>query len=779
MPNSLQHNNQYSQGLSNSSEYIPYDNFYNNEGSGLDPRKFFSFLLKYKWILLAFLLIGAAAAWFYSDTITPVYESSGTLIVTPNSSNPADDLSQIISQTTGFGTSSTLENELQVMRSRNFSQQVAQKLLKQDSTVMANFPIYWKVAENGEIVRASEETVANRVMNNIQFYQPNEEADAVVVKYQSTSAEEASKIVNLAMQNYIDMSTEQNREAASSTAEFLEDERSKLETNLQEAEQKLRSYMDATGIVQVNEQASSMVAQRANTEVELQRVNLELQAVKRSIADYESQLKRITPGLKEQLSEAIGPRLEASQEMLARYEQEHALILSKNPGVLKRDPLPSRLQYLNKQIARLREETQNLSSSLFTKDNEFTGISSADHGEMVSGIQVQLIELEMQRNQLESRKQALTKLKNNMDNEFNALPQGIVQLAKLKRDVRINEELYVNVSRQHADVSVLQQSKFGFGRVVDSANVPEIPVSPNKKIFLLLGLMFGGVLAAGFIFIREFRDNSVNNIGQLKTIYLPPLTVVPGIKKLEKKNRKLFSEGEGVIPQEIVMLNDRASIVAESIRRLKNNIIFQNGDQPPKSIVVTSPEKGDGKSTILSNLAIAFAEEGYWTLVIDADFRRPKLHKYFGVKDEQGLSNYLNDQISFENLLKDTDMETLKLIPAGLRAELPEVLSNNHKFKSLLKKMEDVFDVILIDTPPYGIISDSSALIKYAEATILVAKYQKTNKGMLLKTIEELKQMNANVTNIVLNDFDHRNEVSNYYGDGYYQALYENYDQNL
>lgn len=783
MPNSLQHNNRSSQGLSKRIEYIPYDSFYNNQGSGLDPHKSFALLMKYKWILLAFLIMGAAAAWFFAETITPVYESSGTLLINSNNRNPADELSQIISQTTGMGTSSTLENELQVLRSRNFSKQVAQKLIEDDSAEAIvdpkTFPIYWQEAESGELVRASAGVIANRVMKNVQFYQPSEEADVVVVKYQSTSPQEASKIVDLAMQNYIDMSTEQNRQAATSTADFLEEEKEKLETNLQTAEQQLRSYMDATGIVDVNEQASNMVNQRASTEVELQGVVLELQSVKKSIADYESQLERISPGLKEQLTEATGPRLEASQQMLANYENERALIISKNPGVLQRDPLPSRIQFLDKEIARLTTEIQNLSSSLFTSDNEFMGINNADRAAMVSNIQTRLIELEVKRNQLESRQKALTQFKNEMDADFDELPRGMVQLAKLQRDVRINEELYINVSRQYADVAVLQHSKFGFGRVVDPANVPLFPVSPNKKIFLLLGLMFGGALAAGFIFIREYRDNTVNNIGQLKTVYLPPLTIIPQIEKKAAESKKLFSKGEGVIPKEIVMLHDRASMVSEAVRRLKNNIIFQNGEQPPKSIVITSPEKGDGKSTVSANLAIAFAEEGYWTLVIDADFRRAKLHKYFGLKNNQGLSNYLSDQIPFDNLLKETDMETLKLIPAGRGYDMPQILSNNHKFKLLLKKMEDVFDIIIIDTPPYGIISDSSALIKYAEATILIAKYQKTNKGMLLKTVEELKQMDANVINVVLNNFDHRNETSNYYGDGYYQALYKNYDQYL
>lgn len=779
MSNSPQYHNQFSQGPANRVEYIPHDNFYEKDDSSLDPRRILSFILKYKWIILLFILVGSAGAWLYATMVTPVYKSTGTLMITPVEQSSTDELSKLISQATGYGTSSTFKNEIQVLQSTKFSEQVAQKMLEDEPENIEEYPIYWQETEDGELVRTSKKGIANRIKKKIDFFQPVEEADVITVNYISASPKEAAKIVNLAMQNYIDNSTQQNRQAATSTANFLEDEKEKLKTKLQDAEQKLRSYMNATGYVQVNEQASSMVGQRANTEVELQRIMVELPAIEKSIADYKKQLERISPGLVEQLTEAVGPRLTASQEMLARYEQERSLIISKNPGVLQRDPLPSRLQYLDKQILRLKKEIKDLSAKLFTTDNEFTGINSEDRAAMVSKLQTQLIELQTQRKQLESRKQALTQRKTEMDAEFNNLPRGMVELAKLKRDVRINEELYVNVSRQYADMSLLEQSQFGFSRIIDPADTPNVPVSPNKKILLLLGFMIGGVLSAGFIAIREFRDNSLNNIGQLKTIYLPPLTVIPALEKVQKEDEKSFEKGEGIIPKEIVMLNNRSGFAAEAVRRLKNNIIFQNGEHPPKSIVITSPEKGDGKSTVSANLAISFAEEGYSTLLIDADFRRPKQQKYFGIPDEPGLSNYLNHEISFDNLVKETDLKTLKLITAGRRAEMPEILSNSHKFKELLKKMEGVFDVIIIDTLPYGIISDSSALIKYAEATIMVVQYRKTNKGMLFKTMEELKQIGANVTHIVLNKFDPRDEVGNYYGDGYYQAMYSNYDQYL
>lgn len=756
-------------------DYIPHYSQPTVQSSSLDPKRIIAILLRYKWLVLFFLIAGGTGAWFYADTIEPMYESRGLLMITNGEMNDGE-LSDIISQATGHGTSSTLENELQVLQSRSFSNQIAQHLLEETPENISELPIFWGQEENGERYRVSESTLTSRIKGSLSFFRPEENSDVVVFSFMSTSPQEAEIITNLAMQIYVERSTRQNRQAATSTAQFLEKEKAEVKQKLDESERKLREFMDETGIVKVNEQTSGMVNQQSNVELDLQRARLDLETIEKTISNHEDQLERIQPGLSEQFTDAIGPRIRNSQEDLARYERERTLIITKNPGVLERNPLPARIQYLDKQIARLKTEIQDLSGQLFTEDDEYMGMDSEDRAQIVSDLQARLVELRIQQNQLTSQIEGLTQFRDEMNANINSLPEGIVELTKLQRDVRMNEELYINISRQYADMSVWKQSQFGFGRVVDPGEIPRVPVSPNKKILLLLGIMLGGVVSASLIFINEFRDNTVNNVSELKYGYLPSVSVVPRFDKISRRKRKSFSIGEGKIPAELVLLQDRSSISSEAIRRLKNNIIYQYGNQPPKTIAVTSAEKGDGKSTIVANLGIAFAEEGFKTLLIGADFRRPQLGKYLGFSNKKGLSDYLDGQISFEHLIRDTDQENLKIIVAGDNSQKPEILGSSMLFKQLLKKMEDIYDVIIIDTPPFGIISDSTAILKDAEATVVVAKYRKTNRGMLLRTLEELAGVQARVTSVVLNNFDHSKETSNYYGAGYYRSLYTNYE---
>jgi len=755
----------------------PYPMSNQEQGSqgGLDPKYLVSLILKYKWLILLFVIMGGTGAWFYSDTLTPIYKSSGTMIISAGSSGD-DELSRIISQTTGVGTSSTIANEIQVLKSREFARKIAESLIEEEPGDHRAFPVLWNVDEEGNISRVSEAAVAGRVRSRLSVNRLERDSEIVEISFQSPSPQETSHISNRAMEVYVESSTQQNRSAAESTAEFLENEKREIERRLQQSEQRLEEFMDNTGIVRMDEQASAIVTRQTTVEMELQQVNLELESVNQAIQNHEERMESLKPGLSEQFSEAVGPRIRNSQEQLARYEGERTLILTRNPNVRDREQTPPRLKFLDEEIERVKNEIRDLSAQLFTEDEEYTGMDSEERAQMVATIQTRLTELNIQQNQLQSRSEALGQRVQEIEQDLNALPDGMMQLARLQRDVALNEELFVNVSQQYAEMSVLRQSQFGFGRIVDTALAPRTPISPNKKILLLVGIMLGGVLSAGIIFVREFMDNSVNNLDMLRTSYLPLLAAVPVFDKVSKKDRKSFSSGEGEVPKELVLLQDRSNLASEAIRRVKYNLIYQNGDTPPKTIAVTSAEKGDGKSTIVSNLAISFADDGYKTLLIDTDFRRPKLHTYFGYENESGITDYLNGKIKLVGLLKETDKNMLKLITSGTRYEAPDTIVNSKKFNEFLSQMEEVFDVIVLDTPPFGIISDSTALLKRVKSTILVTKYRKTNRGVFQKTVEDLERINANISGIVVNGFDHKKETSGYYGSGYYKSMYEDYE---
>ncbi|MDZ7693189.1 MAG: hypothetical protein U5K69_19060 [Balneolaceae bacterium] len=203
---------------------------------------------------MLFLIIGGTGAWFIANSIIPTYESTGTMMINDGTNN--NEMSQIISQTTGFGTNATLINEVQILGSRKFASDVAGKLIKQEPGDINEFPVLWVEEEDGEVYKASQDLVATRIRNNLTVEQTQKESNVVELSFQSESPDEAAKVVNLAMEVYVENSTEQNREATEKTAQFLEKQKKEIQEKLAKSEQRLEEYMDSTGIVKMDQQAS-------------------------------------------------------------------------------------------------------------------------------------------------------------------------------------------------------------------------------------------------------------------------------------------------------------------------------------------------------------------------------------------------------------------------------------------------------------------------------------------------------------------------------------------
>jgi capsular exopolysaccharide synthesis family protein len=754
----------------------PVNNGNGSASQGLDPRTIVLKILKYKWLILLFLIAGGTGGWFYAESITPIYESKGTLLISSGKAGETD-LSRIVSQTTGVGANATLANELEVLKSLSFASNVAERMMDKETDDVNEFPVLWSQVGEGEFVRSDLRTVANRIRNNIKFQLVNRESEVVQATFESSSPLEAAEVVNVVMDLYVETSTKQNRQAAEATTEFLETERVKLQRELEQAERQLQSFMDRTGLVRLDNQAAGIVNRIEQIDVQIEEIELNLEAVNLAIQNNERELERLKPGVADDFAAAVAPRIRAFQDEMGQYERERFLILQRNPGVRDREVTPPRLKFLDEQIETLKEEITSLSQSIFSEDDEYMGMETAERTQMMTQIQGRLIELRIEKTQLESRMEALKQRLRQTERELDGLPNEMTNLARLQRDVQMKEKLFINISEQYADVSTWKETQYGYGRIIDYANAPRVPVSPRKTILLIMGLMLSGIAAASVIIMKEFFDNTMNSIDEVKSSNLPMLAAVPQLeKRIAKKNQKSFAKGNGNIPRELVSLRDRTSLVSESIRRLKNNIVYQNANDVPKTIAITSPEKGDGKSTIVSNLAITFADEGYKTLLIDCDFRRPKVHTYFGLSNKIGLSNYLQEAIPLTELIRHTDLGNLKVITAGSNIQKPETLANSKEFMEFVTKMEDIFDVVIFDTPPFGIISDATALLKRVDATVVVAKYRKTNKGIFVHTLEELQRINANVSGFVLNDFDPRKDTSGYYGSGYYQSLKKGYE---
>jgi capsular exopolysaccharide synthesis family protein len=225
----------------------------------------------------------------------------------------------------------------------------------------------------------------------------------------------------------------------------------------------------------------------------------------------------------------------------------------------------------------------------------------------------------------------------------------------------------------------------------------------------------------------------------------------------------------------LVTFLDSISPIAESYRRLQSNVAYSKPDEPYKCLLVTSSNKSEGKSTLTANLAITLAESGNRVVVVDCDFRRPRVHKIFGVAKTPGVVEQLFSNKPIGDFVQETVIPNLFVVTAGNKPPNPAEINRSKKLKAAIEELKATFDYVLLDTPPYGIITDAAPLIKLVDGVVLVAKLNQTISAELDHTIDNLKRINANVIGSVMNAYDKRKTSGYYYSDYYYQYSYDSY----
>lgn len=198
-------------------------------------------------------------------------------------------------------------------------------------------------------------------------------------------------------------------------------------------------------------------------------------------------------------------------------------------------------------------------------------------------------------------------------------------------------------------------------------------------------------------------------------------------------------------------------------------------------ILVTSTKKGEGKTTISMNLGVALAESGKKILIIDTDLRRPSTHDFAGEAREPGLVEYFYDDLPLSEVIKATVAPGLFIITSGRTIPNPAAVMQSSKLKKLFEVLKGKYDHIIVDTPPYGVITDSAPLMRLADAIVLITRFGDTQTNELNHTIENLKRINANILGTVITAYNHKESADYYYSNDYtydsYQA-YEEYQEN-
>ncbi|HMB95622.1 MAG TPA: polysaccharide biosynthesis tyrosine autokinase, partial [Tepidisphaeraceae bacterium] len=293
--------------------------------------------------------------------------------------------------------------------------------------------------------------------------------------------------------------------------------------------------------------------------------------------------------------------------------------------------------------------------------------------------------------------------------------------------------------------------------LVEPPLVADSPSFPRTKRILAASIVVGALIGAGLALLRDRSDGRMHSVEEIQTVVgLPILGVVPAM-----------SGRRTAIARAMTVHLDPRSVVAEAYRTIRTAVYFGTNGSRAKTILISSPEPGDGKTTSASNLAIAIAQTGRSVLLLDADFRKPTQHKNLDIKDSVGLSSVLSGRETLERAIQRTGVEGLDILPCGPIPANPSEILNSREFGELIDSLAMRYDHILFDSPPVNAVTDARILGAVCDATILVLRADKTTKKSGEHARNALMAVSAKLLGAIVNDAPNRKGYE-VYGGSYY-----------
>jgi capsular exopolysaccharide synthesis family protein len=288
-----------------------------------------------------------------------------------------------------------------------------------------------------------------------------------------------------------------------------------------------------------------------------------------------------------------------------------------------------------------------------------------------------------------------------------------------------------------------------------------------KRMLKIIGpcAFFGIVAVFGLAYFREWYDTSLRSLDEVRdTVGAQVLGAVPGFHVTPDMERLL--RNSRLHPQ-LCYSHRPGSREAEAYRTVRTALLFAVQEAGAQLIQVSSPEPGDGKTTSISNLAIAIAQSGKRVLLIDADLRRPTVHEMFRVSQEAGLSEVLHGEIEWMNALKTTPFQTLSILTAGIAPENPAELLSSPALETVLRRAREEFDFVLVDSPPVLAVSDPSIIAPHTDGMLLVVRMRKNKRPAVERTRETLDSYGVRLFGVIANDFSASANREGYSYDSY------------
>ena len=770
-----------------------------NINNGIDQREFsttYSFVdiirisLKNKLMILSIATIVLLIGVYISYTSEPVYRASVYLRIEDKSA--AENI---------FGLDDTessgrISEEIEIIKSRKIAEGVVQDLWSSNWKMKLHLFESKKYVPRGQKIRSlvkrvlslgmwsgdSEEVnsidysksidaslvkkFSKKLMNHTTV-QSRSGTNIIIITVSSTFPDDAKIIANAYAKVYKALDYEWMISEALGLTQFLDSEIDPKYNEMIASGERLIEFKEINKVFSPDQEASNKLNQISESKIEKNILEGSIKADDLILAETKRVIENID------FNTDILDEINVKKEKIRELELEIEIFTRTSSYKDSKDDIDS-----------IQDEINDLKNQIKTFNNiceqDIEACSDPYTYSQKLSAQVDDLDKSIKRNRINLQK--VNERINVLESELGTMPSLQKTLEQLQTEFDVKYSTYQRLIEKLEEAKISLNSIQSKVRIVDAASRPTLPVSPNIRVNILLSIVLGLGLGVVTAFTREFFDNSIKSIEYLEGIGLSILAIIPVIGDVKSEgNRRKKNNNDpakkkaevGKLQRRLITHEDPKSPVSEAYRGLRTSLIYSAHDKKKKTIMVSSPGPGEGKTTTIINLAITYANLGKKTLIIDADLRKPVLHKVFNQKKDKGLTHLIaNTTDDYKDIVKHTEVENLDLITCGVVPPNPSELLASEELENLIGKLEEDYDIILFDAPPIMAVTDAIVLSRLINQFVLVVHFGKTDKGAIARTLTSMAQVNVEQSGIVLNALDYR---SSYYYSGSYYNYYNYY----
>jgi len=750
-------------------------------GQTTNIRDYLFVILKRKWLVLSLVLVVTSLVTIQMFRTPSIYEGKTEIRIEPKPRSVLQT-KEVVIQNSGIDPT-FIGTQLKLLQNPGLARQVVLTLELQNNPsflggqAQAGFfsslrsvftrerkPKVASPAVKSEIPVVSENTLNEQPLTPEQLTQlepyedaitlaetvsPIEKTNLIEIKFQHTDPLLAQKVTNTIAEVFISNNLERASTGSEKARNDLAREIANLQTRVGEAQKKQLSYAQAKNIPITNEPGTNVEVKRLmelNTQLldaQAERKNFQAQwdsarEAKDPYSVPEVQNSEYVRGLRENLS-ALKERRDA---LITTYTSEWP-------------------------------EVQKIEAQIKPREKELERVTA----EILNGVKVRYqssLAKEQMLNKTYQEQRATTTQQTRDQIELlgmtKALEADNQYLSVLTQRQRELEATQGSMERT-SDISVSSYSR-----------LPKVPIAPQRLRNIVIAFILSLVAGIGLAFLLDFLDDTVNSMEDVdRYIHLPALALIPASKG--DKARLIGMPAGPAAPgasNALALVDDARSPVAEAYRHLRTSLLLSSAGQPPKTILVTSSQPSEGKTTTAINTAFMLAQTGAEVLIIDCDLRRPRLHAHFEVSNSVGLTNWLSGERNIDALIQSYDKRAnLKLLTSGPVPPNPAELLGSDEMRKLLALLSERFTHIIIDSPPAISFTDASILSTMVDGVVLIVHGGKSSRAVVRRARQQLLDVGANIFGVVLNNVKLESQQDYYYAGyyGYYSNHYYSEDE--